>query len=114
MRPSSQVEVVFLPSGQRGRVRPGARLLDAALEGDVNLRHVCGGNANCTTCRVQVQDGGHNLSPLNDKESGRLPDERLAAGWRLACQARVRGPVTVRIPSLLEQIREREEPEWTM
>ena len=26
------------------------------------LNHDCGGNASCTTCRVEVQTGGNNLS----------------------------------------------------
>lgn len=106
-------EVTFLPAGKTARVRAGARLLDAAEEGRVNLRHVCGGNAQCTTCRVQVREGKQNLTPINDKESRRLPDERLAADWRLACQARVHGSVTVRIPTLVEQLQEvqREDPQ---
>lgn len=105
-------EVTFLPADKRVSVRAGARILDAAEEGRVNLRHVCGGNGQCTTCRVQVQAGKQNLTALNDKEKRRLPDERLAADWRLGCQARVHGPVTVRIPTLVEQLQEvqREDP----
>lgn len=98
-------EVTFLPARKTARVKAGARVLDAA-EGLVSLRHVCGGNGQCTTCRVQVRAGKENLTPINDKESRRLPDERLAADWRLACQARVHGPVTVRIPTLVEQLQE--------
>ncbi len=101
----SWCEVTFLPAGKTARVRAGARVMDGA-EGLVNLRHVCGGNGQCTTCRVQVREGKQHLSPLNEKESKRLPDERLQADWRLACQARVHGPVTVRIPTLVEQLQE--------
>ncbi|GMU55955.1 MAG: hypothetical protein AMXMBFR33_51010 [Candidatus Xenobia bacterium] len=105
----SWCEVTFLPAGKVGRVRAGGRVLDAAEQGQVKLRHVCGGQANCTTCRVQVQRGAEHLTPVNDKEQHRLPDVRLAARWRLACQAQVHGAVTVRIPTLVEQLEEARE-----
>lgn len=101
--------VVFHPSGESGTARPGETLLQVALRLGVALRHVCGGNANCTTCRVQVKEGPGSLTAPTEKEAGRLPDERLASGWRLSCQARVHGPVAVRIPSLIERIREASE-----
>lgn len=98
--------VVFLPSGTEGAARPGETLLALAGRLGVPLRHVCGGQANCTTCRVQVQEGAAGLSPAADRERHRLPDFRLESGWRLSCQARVLGSVVVRIPSLLERIQE--------
>ncbi|MCE7872705.1 2Fe-2S ferredoxin [bacterium CPR1] len=107
----SWCEVTFLPAGKVARVRAGSRLLDAAEQGQVKLRHVCGGQANCTTCRVQVQSGTEHLTPLSDKESHRLSDLRLETRWRLACQARVHGAVTVRIPTLIEQLEEARENE---
>ena len=103
---ASGPRVVFLPSQAEGSARPGETLLALAVRLGVKLRHVCGGNANCTTCRVQVQEGAEGLSPVGEKEQRRLPDSRLEAGWRLACQARVLGPAVVRLPSLLEQIQQ--------
>lgn len=102
--------VLFLPSGTEGCARPGETLLSLALRLGVALRHVCGGNANCTTCRVQVREGAERLSPPEPRETGRLPDVRWRAGWRLACQARVLGPAVVRLPTLMERIQEAGEP----
>ncbi|MBI3924905.1 MAG: (2Fe-2S)-binding protein [Armatimonadetes bacterium] len=101
--------VVFEPSGKAAEVPRGSRLLDAALRLGVPVRHVCGGNANCTTCRVRVLDGAHHLTRVEPREAGRLPDEKLEAGWRLSCQARVYGPVRVRVPTLQERLQEAEE-----
>lgn len=108
-RGTSGHRVVFQPSGTEGLARPGETLLSLALRLGVALRHVCGGNANCTTCRVQVREGAERLSPAEPRETGRLPDVRLQAGWRLACQARVHGPAVVRMPTLLERIQEASE-----
>lgn len=94
-------------SGHRGAVEityggtvvhavPGARLLDAILSAGIDHRHICGGNGFCTSCRVEVVDGGQGLSPVSHLERDRLGPE--AGRLRLACQARVLGPVHVRVP----------------
>lgn len=98
--------VTFQPSGRSGRARPGEPLLDLALRLGVKIRHVCGGQASCTTCRVQLLQG--RLSAVGEREARRLPDRRLAEGWRLACQARPLEDAIVRVPTLIEQIRDAE------
>lgn len=99
-------QVNFLPSGGSGPARIGESVLDVALRLGIPLGHACGGRASCPTCRVLVVEGAERLSRGETRESQRLPDERLEAGWRLACQARLRGDVTVRIPTLVERVRE--------
>lgn len=50
--------VTFLhPKGTSGTVVRNTTLLDAAKELGFPLNHDCGGNASCTTCRVEVQSG---------------------------------------------------------
>ena len=76
---------------------PGQRLLDAILGAGIEHRHICGGNGFCTSCRVEIlhDDGG--LSPVSPLERERLGRE--AGRLRLACQARVLGPVSIRVPT---------------
>jgi 2Fe-2S ferredoxin len=63
------------------------------------LNHDCGGNASCTTCRVEVQLGGENLSEIDFDEQDLLDREALSEPWhRLGCQAKVLGDVVVRVP----------------
>lgn len=50
------------------------------------------GFAICGKCVVKAEG---ELSEPNDKEHSRLSEEQLADGARLACQARVQGPVEV-------------------
>lgn len=93
--------VVFqTDSGQRveGEVPGGISLLACARHLDVRVTHYCGGMCSCGTCRVEVVDGADLLSPALPNERMVLGAERDAAGDRLACQARVLGPVVVRVP----------------
>jgi 2Fe-2S ferredoxin len=92
--------VTFLhPEGKSGNVPEGTSLLEAAEQLGFALNHDCGGNASCTTCRVEVQLGGENLSDIDFDEQDLLDREALTESWhRLGCQARVLGDVLVRVP----------------
>ncbi len=92
--------VTFLHSnGKSGVVTRNVTLLDAAKELGFPLTHDCGGNASCTTCRVEVQSGAEHLSEIEFDEQDLLDREALSEPWhRLGCQARVLGDVVVRVP----------------
>lgn len=92
--------VTFLhPEGKSGEVAPDLTLLEAAEALGFSLTHDCGGNASCTTCRVEVQIGGENLSEIEFDEQDLLDREALSESWhRLGCQARIKGNVVVRVP----------------
>jgi ferredoxin len=83
------VNVEFTPDGQHGVVAEGTYLWDAAKRLGVRLPAECEGRGECDTCAVVVKDGATLLSSLTDAERARLSPERLAAGERLACQAKV-------------------------
>ena len=92
--------VTFLhPDGRGGEVPEDVTLLEASKLLGFALNHDCGGNASCTTCRVEVQVGGEYLSEIDFDEQDLLDREALSEPWhRLGCQARVRGDVVVRVP----------------
>jgi ferredoxin len=81
-------------------VAEGRRLV-LAIEQDakVDILHACGGNARCTTCRVEFIDGEPAKYTAAEKE-------RLAArglvGVRLSCQILCDHDMTVRAISRLE------------
>jgi adenylate cyclase len=71
-------------------------LLHAALEANVPLYHICGGNAKCSTCRVVVVEGSHWLTPPNRSENALKHQMHFPPNVRLACQTYVTGgPVKV-------------------
>ena len=91
-----EVDPAEFPLGQDGE--PGS-LLDIALANGVDIEHVCGGCSVCGTCHVLVGDGAENLSEASDDELDVI-DAIVTSGpnSRLACQAVVRGDVTVTVP----------------
>ena len=92
--------VTFLhPEGKTGEVPKDFSLLEAAEHLGFPLNHDCGGNASCTTCRVDVVAGGENLSDIDFDEQDLLDREALTEPYRrLGCQARVLGDVIVQVP----------------
>ena len=86
-----------LPYDEHGKPES---ILDVALNFGIQLEHACGGSCACTTCHVVVKKGRQNLSEEEDDELDRVEmaaDYQL--GSRLACQAVVKGDVSVEIPS---------------
>lgn len=84
--------------GVSGEVPAGITLLQAGALLRVDIEHCCGGEATCGTCRVQVVEGMRRLSRVAPKEAGTLEAFAQGPNDRLACQARVLGPVVVEIP----------------
>lgn len=119
------VEIVFQPSGRRGRVPAGTTILAAAQGMGVGIEAVCGGKGVCGKCRVIIEEGRFeklglvsgkaHVSGLSAVEEKFLSPEELARGYRLACLAQVRESLVVTVPEesrtakqvILEQGRER-------
>ncbi len=73
----------------------GGSLMSAALRARLPLARSCRGVAVCAACRVRVLEGAEHLDPPTAAERALAAREPLRAGERYACQARVRGPVTI-------------------
>jgi ferredoxin len=85
-----------------GSVEVGTdRRLVLAVEQDakVDILHACGGNARCTTCRVEFIAGEPSRMTLAEKE--RLTQRGLT-GVRLSCQILCEHDMTIRAISRLE------------
>jgi ferredoxin len=74
-------------------VEEGKKLVLGIEDADIDILHRCGGQALCTTCRVQVLEG--EVPPISEKEIEAL--EELADEYRLSCQIRVANDLTVRV-----------------
>ena len=81
-------------------VEDGKRLV-LAIEQDagVDILHACGGNARCTTCRIEFIEGEPSTMTAAEKE--RLAAKGLT-GVRLSCQILSDHDMTVRAISRLE------------
>ena len=78
------------------RIKAGQTILEASLNAGIPHYHACGGNGQCSTCRVVVQKGGENLSPPTSREILLKKKLNLPDNVRLACQTYVTGtPVSL-------------------
>jgi ferredoxin len=71
-------------------------LVLAIEDAGVDILHRCGGNARCTTCRVQVLDGDPGpKTPAEEERLSRVTDP--PENMRLSCQIQVNDDLTVRV-----------------
>ena len=87
-------QVAFKPEGKRVAVQPGQTLLAIAESCGLQIESGCRMGI-CGADPVAVLDGMGSISPLGDDERATLERLGLADNTRLACCARVNGPVTV-------------------
>lgn len=74
----------------------GKKLVLTIEDAGVDILHRCGGNARCTTCRVEVLEG--NPGEMGELERNRLAVEsELAPNVRLSCQIRIEQDLKVRV-----------------
>lgn len=92
--------VTFSDLARSIEVPDNANLREACLREEVSLYRPlarltnCGGRAKCGTCRVTITEGVEHLSEPTPFERKRKGDAGVVQ--RLACQANVRGDVTLR------------------
>ncbi len=65
---------------------PGSCLLDVLRKTGIGIETPCGGQGTCGRCRVRVVSGS-----VSFEERGVLDRAAVAAGWVLACRARLTG-----------------------
>jgi ferredoxin len=91
-----KVEAETAAGAQTVEGAEGRKLVLALEDGGIDILHRCGGNAKCTTCRVEVLEG--DAGEMQDAERERLARETgLAENTRLSCQVRVAGDLRVRV-----------------
>jgi len=93
-----KLEVVYQPFDKTTRVPPGTTLFSAAHWIGLPIDSTCGGRGTCGKCKVQVLQGGAEITAADRKQ---LRQSEVEAGWRLSCQAKVYEDTTVTVPELL-------------
>ena len=74
----------------------GRRLVLCIEDAGIDILHRCGGNARCTTCRVEVLAGTPGpMTSAEEERLGRLPER--PENLRLSCQVQIRDDLTVRV-----------------
>jgi ferredoxin len=77
----------------------GKRLVRAIEDSGVHILHRCGGNARCTTCRVEFLQGEPAMRTIAERDRMAQKGE---SGYRLSCQCLVDTDMAVRPINTLE------------
>ncbi len=75
-------------------VEAGRRLVLAIEDAGVDVMHACGGNARCTTCRVEFLTG--EPETMTVAEHDKLAERQLT-GVRLSCQMQCQSDMKLRV-----------------
>jgi ferredoxin len=90
-------------------VAQGRRLVLAIEDAGIDILHRCGGNARCTTCRVEVLSG--DPGPMTEPEAARLDRvEDRTPSMRLSCQVQVNDDLDVRVMRRLHDFPDMTDP----
>ena len=74
----------------------GKKLVLAIEDNGIDILHRCGGNARCTTCRVEILSD--NVGEKTEDEAAILSSkEGLSENTRLSCQIRLTEDIHVRV-----------------
>jgi ferredoxin len=92
-----RVEIVNVEASPTIQLDTGRRLVLAIEDAGIDILHRCGGNARCTTCRVEILSG--DPGPMTEAEITRLArEENLAPNTRLSCQiADIQSDLTINV-----------------
>ena len=91
-----RIEAETATGTQAFEANEGRKLVLAIEDAGIDILHRCGGNAKCTTCRVEVLAG--DPGEIGELERNRLAMEiGLTENVRLSCQVHVMDDLKVRV-----------------
>jgi len=91
-----KIEAITATATQTIDAPEGKKLVLVLEDASIDILHRCGGNARCTTCRIELLEG--DPGPMGELERNRLAMEaELADNVRLSCQIHVNSDLKVRV-----------------
>ncbi|MCH9780867.1 MAG: ASKHA domain-containing protein [Alphaproteobacteria bacterium] len=100
-----EYQVVFTPSGLRGRAKHNETVLDVARRFGVDLDSICGGRGICGRCQILPTQGKFpkhgiesTLESLSEESATEARYRRvrgMGEGFRLGCSTQIRGDVVL-------------------
>ena len=89
------VPLTLEPGGRTLLAEAGSTLLDALRRGGIPVGSSCDGDLICGYCRLRILAGAAHLSPVEGEERRLLLRKGADPDERIACAARIQGPVTL-------------------
>ena len=84
-------------------VGQGNNLMATLNENGIFLPSACGGKASCGQCKVQVLEGG---GEILDSERPHFSRKEIKDHWRLGCQCKVKGNLSLKVPESVMGVKE--------
>ena len=100
--PSGKVKIT-INGDKELEVNSGASLLSTLAENGVFLPSACGGKGACGQCKCQVPAGG---GEILDSEKGHFTRKQIKDNWRLGCQCKVKGDLSIKVPESVMGVKE--------
>ena len=86
-------------------VPQGSSLMSTLTGNGIYLPSACGGKSSCGQCKVQVMEGG---GEILDSERPHFTRKEIKDHWRLGCQCKVKGDLSIRVPESVLGVKEYE------
>ena len=83
----------------------GGSLLGSLAGAGVFLPSACGGKGSCGQCKCQVLEGGGEILPT---ETVHFSRKQVKDHWRLGCQCKVKGDLSIQVPDSVLGVKEYE------
>ena len=84
-------------------VESGSTLLNTLSVNGVFLPSACGGKGSCGQCKCQVVEGGGEILP---SEVSHFTRKQQKDHWRLGCQVKVKGDLSIKVPESVLGVKE--------
>ena len=84
-------------------VEQGSSVLSTLSANGIFLSSACGGKGSCGQCKCQVVEGG---GEILDSEKGHFTRKQLKEGYRLGCQCKVKGDISIKVPESVMGVKE--------
>ena len=102
LSPSGKVTIT-INSDQKLVVEQGGSLLTTLNDNGIHLSSACGGKGSCGQCRCQVVEGG---GEILDTEKSHFSRKEVKEHWRLGCQAKVKGDLSIKVSDDILNVKE--------
>lgn len=102
LSPSGKVTITINGDKQLN-VDQGSSIMATLNENGIYLPSACGGKASCGQCKLQVLSGG---GEILDSERPHFTRKRIKENWRLGCQCKVKGDMSVKVPESVMGVKE--------
>ena len=84
-------------------VGQGGSLLSTLAQEGIYLPSACGGKGSCGQCKLQVPEGG---GEILDSEKGHFTRKQVKEHWRLGCQCKVKGVMSIKVDDSVMGVKE--------